>query len=395
MGTGAPPRTAAALLLYPTGPCLRTTLKSNPFSYSVGTFSLAFRKGVVVVLRTIHYVVCPFTPDTPGRRRQQLRPLHSCATSGGAPFGRLPACSPAIPGLRVPAAPAAPAFPRAHGPLANSRFASSSGSYAPLARPCSGLPSAVVSAHPVLRLTRQDICVGVKKMPGLNNASGQSVSPRASADGEREESAFNFRQSLFGFHDWVSDRACLAFGFVLPLSGAAAAAGSAVRTSEANGHPLFLASCFPPSATPHGTGRLVRSHTSGLSCFCLLFPLSGGPEAGGLVRLCCSKPGIFVQSRRIVLPGKFTSGPTAEGSADAAGRRGGPGGPRCRGHPGWRCRGPTLPAQFGRGCRGATLQAANIRISAGEAESPTSVIFCSNGPPPGTRAQARSPTVAP
>jgi hypothetical protein len=48
------------------------------------------------------------------------------------------------------AAPAVPACPRARGPLANSRFASSS---AP-----SGLPSAVVSAHPVLRLTRQDNC---------------------------------------------------------------------------------------------------------------------------------------------------------------------------------------------------------------------------------------------
>jgi hypothetical protein len=36
----------------------------------------------------------------------------------------------------------------------------------------------------------------------------------------------------------------------------------AARTSEANRHRLFLASCFPPSATPHGTGRLVCSRRS-------------------------------------------------------------------------------------------------------------------------------------
>ena len=85
------------------------------------------------------------------------------------------------------AAPAAPACPPVSGPLVNSRFASSSGSYAPLARPCSGLPSAVVSAHPVLRLTRQDNRRLCTKMPGSDSTSGRSGGRRAVADGGREK----------------------------------------------------------------------------------------------------------------------------------------------------------------------------------------------------------------
>ena len=74
-----------------------------------------------------------------------------------------------------------------------------------------------------------------QKMPALNDASGLICrSHGATLMARREKSAFNFRRSLFGFHDWVSNRTCLAFGFV--------------------------------------------------------FPLSGGPEAGGMVRLCCPSP---------------------------------------------------------------------------------------------------------
>jgi len=84
---------------------------------------------------------------------------------------------------------------------------------------------------------------------------------------------------------------------------------------------------------------------SGIVAFGLVFPLSGGPEAGGLAALCCSEFGILVQSlllscrvsrstgcaettaegspegAELDAEREFTSGPTAEGSADAAGRR--------------------------------------------------------------------------
>ena len=51
------------------------------------------------------------------------------------------------------------------------------------------------------------------------------------------------------------------------------------------------------------------------TCVALFFSsaISAVPLAGGLARSCCSKPGIFFQILQMVSPGKFTSGPQAEG----------------------------------------------------------------------------------
>jgi hypothetical protein len=58
----------------PLGPCK-----------GVGAFSLSFRKGMVVVLRTIHYVACPFTPEPRARGALQQAPLASpCRACSGA-----------------------------------------------------------------------------------------------------------------------------------------------------------------------------------------------------------------------------------------------------------------------------------------------------------------------